>query len=669
METLVANLGAARRVVDSHGTWLVAPMTLIVPGVLDGSKGPLYYPADEVARNHKQWEGYPLTRNHPARDGLPASAFDTGVLDRVGMGVVRNPSIVDNKLVAEGWFHETRTKQVDAAIWNALVEGRQIELSTGLGTENEVRNGHCPVTKRGYTAIARNYKPDHVAILTDGQRGACSINDGCGVHNVGWMDWIANAIGIKSITTGRFKPTGSGTGKGEIHEAAQAGHLTFTDADRELGATVRNDLSVIADEATWQRAKDAAGKAYSEDDDAHWSAAAAIYQRMGGAVRNEADVQLCQLANAFCATGDGGGQDNSCGGEGGGGSPKSPGSHAKGLKDRGYSDMDLSYEDVSHDVNKHFGSLGKDELKDAAKEFGLHVIPTSKKATIAKIVESIHDSMAKGDRGNVIAREAGNQNAPYRREGLSKDRQTQNQQETIMNRDQAINHLTTNCDCWKGKKELLTNKTHFTDEDITKLMTNFQAGQLAVNSLKEIGQAVGAPATLTINAMPAFVKEKVAMAAPAAAKCPECGAAMADGKCPECGYGTAKEEPVVGNKKRTTEQWLADAPPEAREMLNGLIANERSAKSELISKLVANAKPGAKERLQKSLASKTVIELRDLVSILPTNNRHQQDDDTLTNYFGAAGSSNDVIVDNTIAQDGVEYAGPWPGVVRMNATA
>lgn len=921
METLVANLGAARRVEDSHGTWLVAPMTLIVPGVLDGSKGPLYYPADEVARNYKQWDGYPLTRNHPTINGSPASAFDEGILDKVGMGVVRNPAIVDNKLVAEGWFHETRTKQVDANIWNALTEGRQIELSTGLGTENEVRNGRCPVTQRGYTAIARNYKPDHVAILTDGQRGACSINDGCGVHNqtladvfnafcptgdgggvdptcggdgdfdpeadkkdASWEDAgfleratdkvkkvfggktdkekyyghhrakqkfddavkkeiedleshaaendlkeprtgerrIESALqsavpkilakikknkssdssnhedyldeedldryiksgklgddlhdisgstspymhgsvvraslarkskrttnAIQSTVTGRFKPTGSGTGKGEIHEAAQAGALTFTDYDRELGATVRNDLSVIADEATWQRAKNAAGKRYNEDDDAHWSAAAAIYQRMGGAVRNECecggDCEKCkkkdgttlpiQLENAFCATGEGGGQDNSCGGSGSGGGASTPASHAKGLMDRAYNDMDLSYEDVTHDVNKHFSGLGKDELKSAAKEFGLRVIPGSKKATIAKIVDIIHERMAKGDRGNVIAREAGNQNAPLRREGLSKDRQTQNMTfshllttmnadegewktlpngvhilvkdgeivggpkvgkkpkkgwgETIldtvadaakalvdidthneepMNRDQAISHLTTNCDCWKGKKDLLSNKTHFTDDDITKLMTNFQAGQLAVNSLKEIGQAVGAPATLTINAMPAFVKEKVA-AAPAAAKCPECGAAMADGKCPDCGYGAAAEPEAapVGNKKRTTEQWIADAPPEAREMLNGLINNERTVKTSLITKIVANAKAGTKERLQKTLATKSVSELRDLVSLLPTSNQ-QTNDDPLTNYFGAGGGSNDIIVDNATSQaDGVDYDGPWPGVVRMHA--
>ena len=56
METLLANLSrrTRRETLHDHPS-LVAPLTLIVPGVLDGSMGPLYYPVDEVlhdARNH-----------------------------------------------------------------------------------------------------------------------------------------------------------------------------------------------------------------------------------------------------------------------------------------------------------------------------------------------------------------------------------------------------------------------------------------------------------------------------------------------------------------------------------------------------------------------------------------------------------------------------------------
>jgi hypothetical protein len=132
-----------------------------------------------------------------------------------------------------------------------------------------------------------------------------------------------------------------------------------------------------------------------------------------------------------------------------------------------------------------------------------------------------------------------------------------------------------------------------------------------------------------------------------------------DTETDEYGNPIGKKKVVpVGNKKPTTEEWLSTAPPEAREMLNGLIANERSQKAELVAKLVTNAKPEVKARLQKSLATKSVADLRDLVELLPVTNARRED--PLINYFGAGGGSNDVQVDNASESDGVDYDGQWP---------
>ena len=54
-----------------------------------------------------------------------------------------------------------------------------MELSTGLFTDNDETAGVSP-KGRNYEAVARNHRPDHMAVLPD-QVGACSINDGCGV--------------------------------------------------------------------------------------------------------------------------------------------------------------------------------------------------------------------------------------------------------------------------------------------------------------------------------------------------------------------------------------------------------------------------------------------------------------------------------------------------------
>lgn len=437
----MANLGSARRVRNKQGTWLVAPMTLIVPGVLDGSKGPLYYPPEEIARNYRDWDGYPITRNHPTTNkGEPASAFDRGILDKVGMGVVRNPRIVDNKLVADGWFHEARTKAVDKAIWNALESGKQLELSTGLGTVNEDKAGTCPHSNRTYNAVARDYQPDHVAVLTDGQLGACSISDGCGVNN-----------------------------------------------------SSRKQL---------------------------------VQQWLDGFTRNKG---------------------------------------------------------------------------------------------------------------------------------------------TTMDRDQAIAHLTTNCNCWKGKKDVLANTQMFTDAQVIELATNHKNAVLLANSLRDISEAVGAPKTLTINELPAFIKEKVEEKeedkpegeeiAMNEEPCPECG-----GMGGECTCEKKKEAPAMNRKRgsKSTEQWLAEAPPEAREMLTNMMNDNKRVKAELITKLIANAKGNTAATLRKAYSRNTIAELQAMLGAKKVTNK-QENSDPLTLYFGAGGGVDDIQqVDNSNANDGVEFSGAWP---------
>lgn len=184
METIVANLllngSPARRVSEGGRDWLVAPLAMIVDGVLHGSQGPGYYPPSETRRVVNKWDGMPITLAHPfdPKTGAGLSANDDGVLDRQGLGVVRRP-VWNGKLRAEGWFDAEITKERASEVYNALLAGRPIELSTGLYTDNEKQRG----THNGkpYEWVARNHRPDHLAVLV-GQKGACSVADGCGVH-------------------------------------------------------------------------------------------------------------------------------------------------------------------------------------------------------------------------------------------------------------------------------------------------------------------------------------------------------------------------------------------------------------------------------------------------------------------------------------------------------
>jgi hypothetical protein len=179
-----------RRVAYQGTPYLVAPASLIVPGVLNGSEGALFYPAEEARRNFRDWNGIPIVVYHPARNGHAVSASHPGVLEESGIGVLKN-SRFEGKLVAEAWFDEEKTRRYDTKLayqfqlHPRLLRGEPIELSTGLYLDREEQSGYCPETGRPYDAIAKNYRPDHLAILPD-QRGACAISDGCGIV----VNWI-----------------------------------------------------------------------------------------------------------------------------------------------------------------------------------------------------------------------------------------------------------------------------------------------------------------------------------------------------------------------------------------------------------------------------------------------------------------------------------------------
>lgn len=326
METILANvrLGPPRRETLNGRKWLVAPVSMIVSGVLPGSQGALYYPPDETARDHDAWNGMPLTMNHPTDDaGNMTSARRPSILRKFQVGNVYEASFADGRLTGEAWADEDLLKDADKRfgtnVYKRWLAGEPIEVSTGLFTRNDPQKG--TFNGRDYVAVARDLRPDHLAILP-GQKGACSIQDGCGInvneavigdeftiipgvhdfervgvtvngeHQFVWKVTENAAPGqVKSKVTGYFKRIGAGFGKGAEHEAAQGGHLVVTDAHKALGADAgmqaamgNNPPSWAVDESKWERAKAAAEKSGHAED---WPYVVAIYQSMGGETKTE----------------------------------------------------------------------------------------------------------------------------------------------------------------------------------------------------------------------------------------------------------------------------------------------------------------------------------------------------------------------------------------------
>jgi len=175
----------------------VAPLSMIVPGVLNGSRGPLFYPPEQVGKDPSIWNGVPIVVKHPYIDGRPVSAREPSILSRQGIGMVHRAKFDNGKLRAEGWFDVENTKRIEPRIYQALESGTPIELSTGLFTQNVEAPEGSHYNGVPYTHIATNYQADHLAVFVD-ETGACSLNDGCGVlinktSQPSWTDLLTNA--------------------------------------------------------------------------------------------------------------------------------------------------------------------------------------------------------------------------------------------------------------------------------------------------------------------------------------------------------------------------------------------------------------------------------------------------------------------------------------------
>lgn len=201
---LVAKLNAARvrRETLNGREYLVVPTTILRPdSVLNGSKGPLFYPAAEVAKNPGAWNGMPLLLNHP-RTG--STGRSPRVMAEQGLGYLYNDRVLRNGArVVDAYFDVELTKAqdrdlpTDKRILPRLEAGSPIDVSTGLFTdEQRVRNRLKDARSPAKTAdvTTSNYRPDHLAVLPL-VRGACSAEDGCGagVTNMNG-DGVSNAV-------------------------------------------------------------------------------------------------------------------------------------------------------------------------------------------------------------------------------------------------------------------------------------------------------------------------------------------------------------------------------------------------------------------------------------------------------------------------------------------
>lgn len=210
--------------------YLVAPATILLEGVHNGNHGPLYYPYDEVSQTPAAWNHKPVVVHHP-NEGQE-TACTPEFLTSNGVGLLLNTKVSGRKLRTEAWFEVNALSRVDKRVEAAVLRQHVMEVSTGMYMNVEWTEGDW--NGEHYVGIARNYKPDHLAILPD-QIGACSIADGAGLMQ---MNAEQRKTALPKSWTDDFFPFMRAVGINV--DSLIMNELSFNDVRDQLRALLKN---------------------------------------------------------------------------------------------------------------------------------------------------------------------------------------------------------------------------------------------------------------------------------------------------------------------------------------------------------------------------------------------------------------------------------------------
>jgi hypothetical protein len=138
--------------------------------------------AEEIERSTVAWNGRPWVVPHPMHNGEHISANRPDAVEKHEIGRVFGAHF-DGGVKAEVWTDIAKAQNLELGreVLARLKAGQPIEVSTAYHRKLEVRPG--TYNGVGYSGIARNLLPDHLAALPH-DMGACSWADGCGAPRI-----------------------------------------------------------------------------------------------------------------------------------------------------------------------------------------------------------------------------------------------------------------------------------------------------------------------------------------------------------------------------------------------------------------------------------------------------------------------------------------------------
>ncbi|MGM0409198.1 MAG: DUF2213 domain-containing protein [Bacillota bacterium] len=163
--------------------YLVVPVVAVREQVLNGQ----FAPKEELNTYIDVWNDVPVPVMHPERMGKNVSSRHKEVIDSEVIGRFYNVNWEDNKLKGEIWVEINKAEKlaennddIKEAL-NKLKNHEPMDVSTAYFSDVEMVEGTHEGIK--YNGVQRNIRPDHLALLPS-QKGACSLEDGCGTMKV-----------------------------------------------------------------------------------------------------------------------------------------------------------------------------------------------------------------------------------------------------------------------------------------------------------------------------------------------------------------------------------------------------------------------------------------------------------------------------------------------------
>jgi hypothetical protein len=191
-----ATTGQVKEITHAGRRYLVSPVVALREGILNDT----FVSAQEFGKFASSWQGRPVPIAHPKADGLPISANTPDIWANDVLGHLWNVAVDGGALKGEIWIDLDKAQMMAGAqgaravqIVSKLRANQPLEVSTGYFCEMEA----TPGTFNGYAygGIARNIRPDHLAILPD-EIGACSWADGCGTPRVNSQEESMDELGL-----------------------------------------------------------------------------------------------------------------------------------------------------------------------------------------------------------------------------------------------------------------------------------------------------------------------------------------------------------------------------------------------------------------------------------------------------------------------------------------